>query len=104
MGFDRRRSAAWAIIALAGLAAVGLGGCQSLLDSRSRMTVDDVAAGFTQTDGLPFSNARNATDELCTADASCAAALRADEVTIYKFDARDDAARFGDARSRRHPI
>ena len=96
MGSNRRGSATGPLVALVILAAVGLSGCQAILDSRSTMTVDDVAAGFKETEGLPFTNARTVTDELCTGDVRCEAALRADEVTIYQFDDRDDAARLAE--------
>ena len=97
MNSSRSRIRRAPVFAVALVAAVGLSGCQALLEPRSTMTVDDVAAGFAEMDDLPFTDPELATDELCTDDVGCAAALRADEVTIYQFDDRDDASRFAES-------
>lgn len=69
------------------------GGIQGLIEPRSAMTIDDVLAGFESLPGLPVTDSAYVTEDVCP-EVGCIQALRSDEVSVYKFADRDDAAKF----------
>ncbi|TFC25617.1 hypothetical protein E3O25_13615 [Cryobacterium sp. TMT1-3] len=70
-----------------------LTGCQAVLEPRSTMTVDDVVDAFTSQPDLPVTNPQDISDDACV-EVGCSAAIRADEISIYRFDIKDDAETF----------
>ena len=83
-----------ALIAILALAALGLTGCQSVLEPRSQMTVDDVVKAFEAQPDLPVSDPVELSSDECQPDDGCTAAVRADEIGIYRFESTDEAAAF----------
>lgn len=57
------------------------------------MTIDDVVDAFSSQPGLPVTNPRDVTSEVCSSEVACSAALQANELTIYRFDDKKDAER-----------
>ena len=76
------------------LAALSLTGCQALLEPRSTMSVDDVLDAFEPQPGLGVTDPRDVTAVACSEENPCSEAIRADEIAIFRFDDRQDAARF----------
>lgn len=74
--------------------ALTMTGCQALIEPRSTMSVDDVVEAFTSQPGLPVTNPRDITGEACAADGGCSAAVRAEEITIYRFEDQEVAETF----------
>lgn len=74
--------------------ALTMTGCQALIEPRSTMSVDDVVEAFTNQPGLTVTNPRDITAEACATDGGCAVAVRAEEITIYRFEDQEDAEKF----------
>ena len=58
------------------------------------MSVDDIVDAFAAQPGLRVTDPRDITAEACSGKDGCSTAVRADEIAIYRFDDREDAARF----------
>lgn len=58
------------------------------------MTVSDVVEAFAHHPKLPVTNSRDITAEACRGEGACSVAVRAEEIAIYRFDDREDAATF----------
>lgn len=86
-----------AAVIAAGLWVTGgdpLRGVQALVAPRSTMTVEDVFNGFEGQPGLPVTNTQDITAEACSDDVRCSQAVRADQITVYRFEDRGDAEGF----------
>ncbi|MDH6237561.1 hypothetical protein [Cryobacterium sp. CG_9.6] len=86
-----------ATVIVAGLWVTGgdpLRGIQELVAPRSTMTVEDVFNGFEGQPGLPVTNLQDITAEACSDEFRCSQAVRADQITVYQFEDRDDAEGF----------
>jgi len=86
-----------AAVVVAGLWVTGgdpLRGIQELVTPRSTMTVEDVFNGFEGQPDLPVTNLQDITSEACSEEVRCSQAVRADQITIYQFEDRDDAEGF----------
>ncbi|TFD52039.1 hypothetical protein E3T43_15525 [Cryobacterium sp. Hh7] len=69
-------------------------GIQELIAPRSTMTAEDVFNGFQGQPGLPVTNLQDITAEACSDEVRCSQAVRADQITVYQFEDRDDAEGF----------
>ncbi|KFF60106.1 hypothetical protein JF66_06760 [Cryobacterium sp. MLB-32] len=69
-------------------------GCQGLLEPRSTMGVEDVMEAFTSQPNLPVTNPRDTTADDCAATDACIAAMRSDEISIYRFETPREAGKF----------
>jgi hypothetical protein len=65
-----------------------------LLEPRSTMSVENVLDAFAHHERLPASNPREVTSAECKPLPGCVEAIRADEIAVFRFDAREDAAEF----------
>ena len=86
-----------AAVIVAGLWITGgdpLRGIQELVAPRSTMTVEDVFNGFEGQPDLPVTNPHDITAQACAHEIECAQAVRADQITVYQFEERDDAGGF----------
>lgn len=77
------------ILCLAAASVLALGAC----DSRSTLTPELVVEGLGQP-GNPVTNPKDVTKEVCGTSVPCDEAIRADEISIYSFDSKEDAADF----------
>lgn len=71
-----------------------LRGIQELVAPRSTMTVEDVFNGFEGQPDLPVTNPHDITARACAGEVRCSQAVRADQITVYQFEDRDDAEAF----------
>ncbi|TFD55835.1 hypothetical protein E3T55_00485 [Cryobacterium frigoriphilum] len=86
-----------AAVIVAGLWVTGgdpLRGIQELVAPRSTMTVENVFNGFEGQPDLPVTNPQDITAEACSDEVRCSQAVRADQITVYRFEDRDDAEGF----------
>lgn len=79
-----------AVVCLMAFAGLVLTSC----DSRASMSVGDVVSAFEAQPGLTVTDPRDVTDERCGAAVPCREALQANEVGIFSFDEKEDAAAF----------
>ena len=89
----RRAMITAGLLCLAAVAAPALAGC----DPRSGLTPRQVIEGFAATPDLPATNPRDVTSERCGDggdDVGCEEAVQADELTVYSFAEKKDAAAF----------
>jgi len=84
-------------VAVAVLATVALGGCQALLDSRSTMRVEHVLDAFAPQEALPATNPRDVAREECEPVPGCTEAVRTEQIAVFRFDDREDAADFAES-------
>ena len=78
---------------LLAIAALGLAGCQAAFEPRSTMSVDHVIVALEAQPELPVTNP---VDESCATIDGCSGAVRADEISVYRFDTPREAAAFAD--------
>jgi hypothetical protein len=74
--------------------ALTVSGCQAVLEPRSTMGVDDVVEAFTAQPDLPVTNPRDITADACAKNDACLAAVRSQEISIYRFESPSDAEKF----------
>ena len=58
------------------------------------MGVDDVVAAFTADADLPVTNPRDITADACATNDACVAAVRSEEISIYRFESPNEAKKF----------
>lgn len=78
------------MLALAAISMLSLSAC----DSRASMTPEDVINAFEAQPDQPITNPRDVTAERCGTDVPCEEAIQTDEIAVYSFDSKDDAADF----------
>ena len=71
-----------------------LRGIQELVAPRSTMTVEDVFNGFEGQPDLLVTKPQDITAEVCSDVVKCSQDVRADQITVYQFEDRDDAEGF----------
>ena len=76
--------------------ALTMSGCQAVLEPRSTMGVDDVVAAFTAQADLPMTDPRDITADACATNDACIAAVRSEEISIYRFASPNDAEKFAE--------
>lgn len=86
----RPRFFAAGVLCLAAASVLTVAGC----DSRATLTPELVVEAFTNTEGTPVTNAKDVTAETCGEAVPCQEAVRADELTVYSFKKKEDAAAF----------
>ncbi|TFD72959.1 hypothetical protein [Cryobacterium gelidum] len=76
--------------------ALTMSGCQAVLEPRSTMGVDDVVAAFTAQADLPVTNPRGITADGCASNDDCIAAVRSEEISIYRFESPNEAEKIAE--------
>ena len=76
--------------------ALTMGGCRAVLEPRSTMEVDDVVAAFTAQADLPVTNLRDITADACATNDACIAAVRSEEISIYRFESPNEAEKIAE--------
>lgn len=83
----------FAVLLLA-LTVLVLAACQSIVEPRSGITPEDVVAAFEAQPDLPVTDPVALPEGECSPDAGCIAAVRAAEISVYRFGSTDEAAAF----------
>ena len=76
------------LLCLAAAAALTVTGC----DSRATLTPGMAVEAFEQQPDLPVTNPADATSEKCTPEIPCTEAIQADEIAVYRFESKEEAA------------
>lgn len=76
------------ILCLAAASVLTVTGC----DSRSSLTPGLVVEAFEYQPDNPVSNPRDVTARKCTPEIPCTEAIQADEIAVYRFDSKEEAA------------
>ena len=76
------------IFCLAAASVLSLAAC----DSRAGLTPELVVEAFEYQPDNPVTNPRDVTSETCGTGIPCDEAIRADEIAVYSFGSREDAA------------
>ena len=88
--FARGKQSMLVALSLAGASVLSLAAC----DSRAGLTPELVVEAFGYQPDNPVTNPKDVTSETCGAEIPCEEAIRADEIAVYSFDSKADAADF----------
>lgn len=75
-------------LCLAAVSTLSLAAC----DSRSELTPGLVVEAFQHQQDQPVTNPRDVTSDKCTPEIPCTEAIQADEIAVYRFDSKKEAA------------